>query len=67
MDIRNDGENKKQMFWKSWNGNGFHTVYYCPRCKKQITWHTIAFDLFKCDICGLKMKYQVKDDRLHLK
>lgn len=57
--------------WKkpSETANGdfcWYTVYYCPKCKKQRTWHTINKNLWKCDICGLVMKYRYKDKKLHI-
>ena len=56
--------------WKSKsetvNGNlCFYTAYYCPQCKKQRIWHTIDYNVWKCDYCGLKM-IEKSDGKLHL-
>jgi ribosomal protein L37AE/L43A len=52
--------------WKTKSEPGYYTVYPCPQCRTQRTWHTLAYDLWRCDMCGLKMKYNGKDDKLHL-
>ena len=44
----------------------WYMVYYCPRCKRQMTWHTINHNLWKCDMCGLEM-IEKSDSKLHLK
>ena len=66
--------------WKVKTEVGYYTVYFCPKCKHQRTWHTIFYYKFylkeirkmmedfimKCDICGLNMKYDYKTGRLKL-
>jgi len=59
MDIKRDGESERK-FWQVKSGKGYYTVMYCPRCKKQMTWHTIAFNIWKCDMCSLLLTHDKK-------
>ena len=52
--------------WFTKSDNGFYTVHYCYKCKCQRTMHSIARDLYKCDVCGLKLRYDYQKDRLTL-
>ena len=52
--------------WKVKTEVGYYTVTYCPVCKRQTTFHTIDYNVYKCDICNLKMTYNYKKDRLVL-
>ena len=52
--------------WASYNEGKGHTVYYCPVCKCQMTWHTVSYNIWKCNKCGLEMIYKHYDQKLHL-
>jgi len=52
--------------WKKKTEKGYYTVYYCPGCRCQRPMHTIDYNIWKCDVCDLEMKYNYKDDKLHL-
>lgn len=53
--------------WISMSDSGWYTVYYCPKCRRQMTWHTIRNSIFKCDMCGLLMRYDGNRLSLDLK
>ena len=42
----------------------FYTVYYCPDCGVQRTFHSFGFMTYKCDVCGCIMKYEKQDKLL---
>ena len=52
--------------WITYGNPSSYTVHYCPQCKKQRVWNSIARDLFKCSACGLKMRYKRNLDRMVL-
>ena len=52
--------------WKVKTECGYYTVYFCPQCKRQTTFHTVDYNVYKCDICNLQMIYNDKTDRLKL-
>ena len=53
--------------WMTKSDPGYYTVYYCPVCKRQMTWHSVNRNIWKCDMCGLEMVYKYSDGKLHLK
>lgn len=52
--------------WKTQSDISYYTVYYCPKCRRQGTWHTINKSLWRCDRCGLVMRYDERKDRMCL-
>lgn len=56
----------RTKMWKNKSEVGYHTVYYCPSCRSQKTFHTVNWNLWKCAKCNLKMLYDINKDRLKL-
>lgn len=60
-------ELKENPLWFTRSGDVcLHTVYYCPKCQCQRTWHSIARSLFKCEHCGLRMRHDEHRNRFRL-
>ena len=39
------------------NSKSYYTVYYCPRCKRQMTFHSQPDALWHCDRCDFKYRF----------
>ena len=58
---------KGSRIWFEYSSPGvFYTLYYCPACKCQRTWHSAKKNVFVCDHCHLGMLYVPGQDRFRI-